>query len=322
MNQDDIIAENKKEIKENALNFLQRRTAQMYWVAEDLDAHSLGNMLVSSAIKDHSLQYQKYYMLNAAVPMEAYDRDAESASMIDHDWRAVSNRVYSSEWWRLFSSGDARVNLTWRERFVGIANAINCYSTTEDTLGNAGLNEWMIGRWWRDKYWAMQELNKGTAYALAAPESWMHCEGGWGYNPYYARKSGYVTHPNRRMTARFRKAISKLSDDDLKLHPVFRPFDEGWLCTTNFISTPTISASVRARILADGIPAMSFAAGANETAGVAENYNYQSLTPNGWPSERREVRNFRRIDVWLHSDIKNVAFHYVYKFFEKIATGK
>ena len=285
-------------------------------------AHSLGNMLVSSAIKDHSLQYQKYYMLNAAVPMEAYDRDAEAPSMIDHDWRAVSNRVYSSEWGRLFSSGDARVNLTWRERFVGIANAINCYSTTEDSLGNAGLDEWLVGRWWRDKYWAMQELNKGTAYASAAPESWMHCEGGWGYNPYYARKSGYVTHPNRRMTARFRKAISKLSDDDLKLHPVFRPFDEGWLCTTNFISTPTISASVRARILADGIPAMSFAAGANETAGVAENYNYQSLTPNGWPSERREVRNFRRIDVWLHSDIKNVAFHYVYKFFEKIAKGK
>lgn len=113
-----------------------------------------------------------------------------------------------------------------------------------------------------------------------------------------------------------------MTDVDLKKHPVFRPFDESWLYTTNCISATAISAPMRARILADGIPAMSFAAGANETAGVAENYNYQSLTPNGWPSERREVRNFRRIDVWLHSDIKNVAFHYVYKFFEKIAKGK
>ena len=36
-------------------------------------AHSLGNMLVSSAAVDHNLQYSRYYMLNAAVPMEAYD---------------------------------------------------------------------------------------------------------------------------------------------------------------------------------------------------------------------------------------------------------
>ena len=36
-------------------------------------AHSLGNMLVSSAAVDHGLQYDRYYMLNAAVPMEAYD---------------------------------------------------------------------------------------------------------------------------------------------------------------------------------------------------------------------------------------------------------
>lgn len=37
MNQDDIIAENKKEINENALNFLQRRTVQMYWTSKELD---------------------------------------------------------------------------------------------------------------------------------------------------------------------------------------------------------------------------------------------------------------------------------------------
>jgi hypothetical protein len=32
-------------------------------------AHSLGNMIVSEAAKYHLLDYQKYYMLNAAVPM-------------------------------------------------------------------------------------------------------------------------------------------------------------------------------------------------------------------------------------------------------------
>ena len=36
-------------------------------------AHSLGNMLVSAARQDHGLQYEKYFMVNAAVPVEAYD---------------------------------------------------------------------------------------------------------------------------------------------------------------------------------------------------------------------------------------------------------
>ena len=35
-------------------------------------AHSLGNILTSAAIKDWGLDYSRYYMLNAAVAMEAY----------------------------------------------------------------------------------------------------------------------------------------------------------------------------------------------------------------------------------------------------------
>ena len=118
------------------------------WVDERwVLAHSLGNMLVSSAIKDHGLSYYaKYYMLNAAVPMEAYDRDASAAAMVDHDWRRVTNSVYSANWWQLFNNGDGRVALTWRERFCGITNVVNCYSASEDTLGNAGLNEWLAGK--------------------------------------------------------------------------------------------------------------------------------------------------------------------------------
>ena len=277
-------------------------------------AHSLGNMLVSSAIKDHGLSdYSIYYMLNAAVPMEAYDQNEYAAAMIDHDWRDVTNSVYSANWHQIFDADDGRVGLTWRDRFVGIARAINCYSTSEDTLGNAGLNEWLVGRWWRDKYWAMQELNKGTAYASAAPESWMHCEGGWGYNRHYATNSWYVTWPNRRMTDRFRKAISKLTGDDIKRHPVFRPFDENWLFTTNTV-LPALVTPVRSRILADGIPATSFAAGANPLpANVAlANLNYATFMPVNWP---------RRDRSWRHSDIKKVAFFFTQGFFKRIVEG-
>ena len=274
-------------------------------------AHSLGNMLVSSAIKDHDLTaYSKYYMLNAAVPMEAYNQNEYAAAMIDHDWRGVTNSVYAANWHNIFEGEDGRSRLTWQDRFFGINNAINCYSTTEDTLGNAGVDEWLVGRWWRDKYWAMQELNKGTAYAAAAPESWMHCEGGWGYNRYYATNSWYVTWPNRRMTDRFRKAISKLTDDDIKRDPVFRPFDENWLFTTNMVTSARV-APVRARILADGIPATSFAAGANFIGnnGVAGNINYGTCRSGTWPRDENR---------WLHSDIKKVAFCFNHLFFKKL----
>ena len=65
------------------------------------------------------------------------------------------------------------------------------------------------------------------------------------------------------MTAKIRyTCYSVLTDDDIKMHPVFRPFDENWLFTTNTV-TYAMVAPVRTRILADGIPAASFAAGTN-----------------------------------------------------------
>ena len=274
-------------------------------------AHSLGNMLVSSAIKDHGLaDYAKYYMLNAAVPMEAYDGGAYAAPMIDHDWRAVSNRVYSADWHQIFRVDDGRSRLTWRDRFRGIANAVNCYSTSEDTLGDAEMDEWLLGKRSRKKYWAMQEILKGTEYLPLAPDSYgLKCEGGWGYNPHYATNRFYVTWPNRRMTARFRKRIASLTDYDLMVHPVFRPFFEDGLFTTNAVSSEQV-APIRARILADGIPATSFAAGANPLdATVIGNINYATCKSGGWP---------RKDGSWRHSDIKNIAFRFNWKFFKKL----
>lgn len=278
-------------------------------------AHSLGNMLVSSAAVDHDLLYQKYYMLNAAVPMEAYDTEAYASEMIDHDWRGVADRVYASNWWCLFEEGDARQFLSWKKRFAGIQNAVNCYSQSEDTLGNIEADHWLLGKIGRGNFWALQESLKGTEYVEHAPDDLrMNSEGGWGYNPYYANRFGYVTQPNRRMTSRFRKTILKLTDVDLMQHPVFKPFNESWLCTTNGISTNAISAAMRARILADGIPAMSFAAGANPLAKtVIGNIDYGNCkSRTGWP---------RKDGSWRHSDIKNIAYIYNEKFFEKIVEG-
>lgn len=271
-------------------------------------AHSLGNMLVSSAAKDHGLVYDKYYMLNAAVPMEAYDEDAFSVAMIDHDWRGVTNKVYSSEWWRLFNPEDGRRRFTWRERFSGIANAINCYSRSEDTLGNVEEDDWLAGKLTEGNFWAVQETLKGTKYAEQAPDDWqMNSEGGWGYNDYYATNRNYVTWPNRRMTERFRNRIKKLSRDDIVVHPVFKPFQENWLFTTNAISEE-LASPILSRILADAIPAVSLAAGANPLVnGIAGNIDYMSYKSGAWP---------RKDGSWRHSDIKNIAYRFNFKFFK------
>ena len=96
--------------------------------------------------------------------------------------------------------------------------------------------------------------------------------------------------------------------------PPFLPFAEDWLHSANAV-TATQVAEVRDRILADGIPAQTYAAGAN-AVGVFEdegNYNYQGQQIDGWPKTDDNDN-----PVWEHSDIKDVAYFYVRQIFKKI----
>ena len=108
-------------------------------------AHSLGNMLVSSAIVDHNLQVKNYALLNPAVAIEAYEgRKTNSAyyGMIFPDWTNQSNNVYSERvmcaaWADLFSSSDPRSAIRWHNRFSGITNNVTAhqfYSEGEEIL--------------------------------------------------------------------------------------------------------------------------------------------------------------------------------------------
>ena len=76
---------------------------------------------------------------------------------------------------------------------------------------------------------------------------------------------------------------------------------------------------LRAKMLGDAIPAESFAAGANEISGFL-NHNMQTETPNGWPEQRERKTSTGVIRQWLHSDVKDISFYYVYQLFEKITT--
>ena len=76
----------------------------------------------------------------------------------------------------LFTNTDFRASLSWRGRFAGIANAVNCYSETEDVLQNPEMHGY-------GGAWSIQELLKGTAswHALNAIPYYgrgVGCEGG------------------------------------------------------------------------------------------------------------------------------------------------
>ena len=85
-------------------------------------------------------------------------------------------------------------------------------------------------------------------------------------------------------------------------------------------------------LLASGIPARSFAVGANsirklneDEGGVGRNYDMQGLRDIGlmdgeqpdWPAERDDLLRNKYDFDWFHSDLRDVALPYVYDVFDK-----
>jgi hypothetical protein len=76
------------------------------------------------------------------------------------------------------------------------------------------------------------------------------------------------------------------------------------------IADATYREQLRSKFLGDAIPATSFAAGANFTGGGLKNRNMHDFMAEGWP-RRKNNKN-----IWLHSDIKNIAYYFLYPLFD------
>ena len=238
---------------------LASETAQLPGTNKVFIAHSLGNILASAAIKDHGLVYSRYYMLNAAVSMEAYDALEYEETMVDSGWANVTNAYRAANWHGLFGADDFRSSLSWKGRFSGIANAVNCYSETEDVVGNLDTNKSLAGQ----TVWVIQELLKGSSL-LHGLNTWLwfdvECEGGWGVNTYYALNPTYYLDG-------FKTIVNSLVREDVITHPLFTPFraeSDAMHSTNQFaVADADYRYALRARFLSDAIPAEGFAAGAN-----------------------------------------------------------
>ncbi len=305
-----------------------------------ISAHSLGNVLVSSAIHDHSLSVEKYFMLNGAMAAETLDPSrlnttTQGNPMVHDEWRAYLPRTWASCWHGLFDAAtDDRGKLTWSNRFSRVPSvAYNYYSSGDEAFETFGTtpnaDEGMDGtKPGAGRYsWSKQELYKGrnnsddpiVSGSYGTPRvgsDWA----GWGFN----RVLVSYTDPVTGMTmTRWNQvyglsAANALSPSELLSTHVFYP-------SPSAMFNATIDPDTQNRILSYAIPAISTSIG-HERVGPEDeddqvlqgNIDMNALNrPNGW----WRPKSFGQLgERWLHSDMFEVAYCYVYEVFDDFAT--
>jgi hypothetical protein len=266
-----------------------------------LMAHSLGNMVCSSMIQDYGLVPSCYLMCNSAVPAEAYDADISLRvpQLVHPEWTEYPTNSWASTWHWLFrnDSNDDRKFLGWPGRFANVSQyAVNFYSTGDEVLelaANNNVHTWTgVGSSWGHYSWHKQELFKGR--------------GGVGGTNW----SGWNIEENLLGINKISVAQAlQMSEADFKTNTVF-------YCYPSSMNHSTIPLLVRGAHLAQGIPALSPAAGRVAFGGEPMeqkscNCHVQIERPNGWPT-RSDYQG-----QWCHSDLKDVAYFYAFKFYEK-----
>jgi pimeloyl-ACP methyl ester carboxylesterase len=267
-------------------------------------AHSLGNMVASSAIHDWNAKINQYCMVDAAVAIEAYDGGAtQSLDMVHIEWDGYEERLWASEWFELFEGFDERSTLTWRHRLVNMrtTTVYNFYSAGEDVLRTHPHNDHpdLVDALSGLYAWALQEKTKGRFSTGAVLGS---DYGGWGFSNHYSVP---------------RDQTVGITNDELKLNPFFIPGDSR-------LYQPGSAGSDHAKqkhhqLLAELVPSRTLAAGANPVARFApanqpnRNFNMNTSFQNGWPQERASQGDFN----WYHSDVRAVGYVFIHGLFKK-----
>lgn len=315
-------------------------------------AHSLGNMVASSAIVDHGWDVLNYFMLNAAIPTEAYLGEQEDRrTMVHPDWKDegddhvdYAEHLLPSNWSILFDPEDRRSLLSWKNRFDGISRQVIChnfYSTGEDILrsGNGDIPNLFTQIWNTELIWVYNEMNKGTA--TLGPTLTGDIHGGWGFNHEYMDwiNPGGGAHGGDGEWVRMPTAqAATLTAEELVAEPFFRHFSSGdsdfpdwsdgaWLYgdtedanahlpESSFSAAAPDAVKNHAKILAEGLPAHSSAAGASilPKLFLLNNYDLDKAIRKDtfWPLRSPAEKQNR----WLHSDYLNPALPFVAELYQ------
>jgi hypothetical protein len=293
----------------NALSVASNFNAQLHDITGEtiILAHSLGNMVVSGAIQDYSLSVNKYFMLDAAVATESYDPTAFNITtrdnyMLHSAWADYNSNTWCSTWFKLFSSPDDRIKLTWQDRFPSVLSvAYNFYSSGDEVFEvypgtpspfSGGIIPFHLER----HAWQKQEMFKGRGGPGGT--DWA----GWGFAGHW--EGDDWVHNYTMADANI------ASDDTLRTNAVF------WQEPMTMFSS-NISAQAANDIIARGVPALSYAAGVQNILlpDLNRNYNANDHKPNGWGRSAAPYN-----DRWLHSDLRDMAYFYTHDLFEQIVT--
>jgi hypothetical protein len=305
-----------------------------------LVAHSLGNIVACQGVQA-GFTPAHYFLLNAALPIEAIAGEAatqpHAADMTEASWRAYPRRLFAAEWGKLYVKNSQRHGYAWSNCFSRIRHlrdAVNCFSAGEDVtncppaMTSASVLETLWARRSVDYgVWKTQELLKGVGWTRSLGAAVMgRSQGGWGFNAAW-RGRFIPSGPDRMLGGRYEllspDIAARITDNQLLIHPFFRPFEQRWLHMPPVgISSPLMDAPrVRYDLLARGLPALSPAAGATPIPGLSgvglvTNYDLEIQgRPVGgsWPIEGHGSPLTQ--ERWLHSDFKNVALPCVYPLF-------
>ncbi len=276
--------------------------------AKVIAAHSLGNIVVSSAITDHDMEVDKYYLIDAAVPAEAYDPGQSNKEKMSHpDWRAYDEDLWASEWHLIFPETDNRRNrMTWRGRFGPLANAHNFYSSGEEVLANGTGAVPLPGT---IRSWAYQEFSKGRSFVTGGG-IFHDGNGGWVFGDHWKV-------PNGEDSTRLRMpAEAALIDrNQIGQLPFFLRFANPKFHDPALGSAEALKYEEVSRALAEALPALSYATGANYVTAFGDlrnsDLNADTSRVNGWPAGRANDAK-EEMRGWRHSDMREVAYLYTY----------
>jgi hypothetical protein len=298
-------------------------------------AHSLGNMVVLSALNDYTNQsINTYFMIDAAVPMEAlegYQGQTGSmlAEMIHSEWMPYANKLYASDWRQLFPTSDARSALTWSNRLSNFQNAsvYNFYSSGEEVLRATTSDpptnlvsavktivyDYFVNNPPAASYmWVWQEKGKGRCASDGLLSS---SHGGWKFNSAYDTNGAHLGVSQ----------ASSLSNVQLSTNAFFDVTSTsfGNVDLALYGSGGSAYAQTHSnRILSDAIPSLTLPVGANavttlDEPGNTHNFDMTAQLENGWPSSRMQTAE---LNNWHHSDCRQIAYTFTCQLFDKIAT--
>jgi hypothetical protein len=313
-------------------------------------AHSLGNMVASAAIEDWGAPVANYFMMNAAVALEAYDASesrnptSPNHDMVHRDWDnpggVYKESLRASQFYTLFPEEDHRRSLTWRGRFGRVVPNMrvwNYHSTGEEVLAAhpqhkysgvflKSLRSFFLGFFTSREtsvefaryVWAEQEKNKGRGLTILNGFDLVRAGssdvGGWGFN-----EDDYLLEDGPNEGEIWPPDLAnQIHPQELAATPFFNKGQESALYGPQ---GSEYARTHRTRLLAEMIPARSLPAGANnlnlldDKAKNVLNPDMNTSFKDGWPNSRGDD------GAWRHSDITDVAFPYVFRAYRSFVSN-